>query len=179
MFIYGMYLMNNGLLNFLYYCRNKIQNAFLQNAFPTFPIIFNLVEIWSSPLKFYCIKFTVQGCSNNLKKIMWTVFLRYFKFLETVEGFRDRLERNNEPLRDNHPGTIFHGFFSPGGNLPSGICWGPIFRVSIFQGEIFRGKITFGAISVWAIFRGEIYRWAIFRVVIFQKGICCGQSYGG
>ena len=80
--------------------------------------------------------------------------MRYFKFLETAEGFRDRLERKNEPLRDNHPGTIFRGFF---------------LQVVIFQVE-FAGGQSSGGQSSREKFSGG-------KSPLGQSA--CGQSFGG
>ena len=113
-----------------------------------------LTTFWKfgvSPLKFYCITIYSLRLQQQLKKVMWTVSLRYFKFIETVGRFQRQLVLKEtrvfkaQSSRDNLPWGNF-----PGGNF-CGICQGPI-----FQGEFFRGTvIPQGAIIQWEIFRGR------------------------
>ena len=82
---------------------------------------------------------------------MWTVSLRYFKFVETVGRFQRQLVLKEtrvfkaQSSRDNLPWGNF-----PGGNF-CGICQGPIFQREFFRGTV----IPQGAIIQWEIFRGR------------------------
>ena len=112
----------------------------MENAFPTFPIIFNLVEIWNKSFKIL-LYYNIQSkivVTTWKKKVVWTVSLRYFKFLETVGRFLKRIWKRHQAFKRQSSQDNLPLDNSPAGNVLCEICLATNHRRDNFPVRNFR-----------------------------------------